>query len=166
MFNGAFHIIFLLLMRSAARHDRSSGTIPNGISYGGIFLAIFLAIFCKSFSPFGVDFSGNYTSERLSSLISAVLIVSGAMLWTAMLFESLTGRDGLGMGDIRLTGLMGAFLGVNGALHAIAYGVWIAFPLEFFRRKFLRRKNFHRIPLAPYLFYGTIANYGIIVLFR
>jgi leader peptidase (prepilin peptidase)/N-methyltransferase len=62
------------------------------------------------------------------------LAIGGGMLWAlAFLYEWRTGRIGLGMGDVKLVGMLGAYLGlfpvlgviVAGSLLGVAQGAWL-----------------------------------------
>ncbi|MDR1437516.1 MAG: prepilin peptidase [Puniceicoccales bacterium] len=149
------YAIFLFLMHRAAVHDRKAGLIPDRICYSGIAFALLWALLFGDLSNGLQKISAVNPLNYPVKILIDVLVVSGGLLWIAMTFESLAGREGLGFGDIKLVGLMGAFLGIGGAVHGIFYGAWLAVFIETFRR---RRRHFCRnchIPFAPYLFYGS-----------
>lgn len=91
----------------------------------------------------------------LSSL-SGIFVGGGILLAVAYSYEKLTGREGLGGGDIKLLALLGAWLGVEAVLPILicssfsGSAVGIAWML-------LRRKNLQTaIPYGPYLSMGGV----------
>lgn len=84
--------------------------IPNSITLPGIALGLGLALF----APQGrVGFR--------DALLGALVI--GGLLWAVSAgYERLRGQIGLGMGDVKLMAMLGAFLGLQGALGALLVG--------------------------------------------
>jgi leader peptidase (prepilin peptidase)/N-methyltransferase len=81
--------------------------IPDELSLGGIALG-----FALSFAP-GWSWKGSL----------AGIVAGGGILWaTAWAYERATGIEGMGMGDVKLLGAVGAFLGWPGALLTIFGG--------------------------------------------
>lgn len=81
--------------------------IPDELSLGGLAAGLLL-----SFLP-GGDWKG--------SLLGGVL-GGGVLFGTAVAYEKVTGREGMGGGDIKLIAMVGAFLGWKGALFTIFCG--------------------------------------------
>ncbi|MDR0727406.1 MAG: A24 family peptidase [Puniceicoccales bacterium] len=132
------HVVLLSLLAAAAIRDRKDGQIPDAISYGGTALGLVFAYFVST--------------DTVGNAIRGTLLVSGGMFWIAMVFESLTQREGMGFGDVKLSGVLGAFLGITGSIRVISYAAWLAVLHETFRKKSSRCR---RIPFAPYVFYGA-----------
>lgn len=87
--------------------DLDHRIIPDELSLGGLAAGILLA-----FLPEG-DWKG--------SLVGG-LLGGGILYATAFLYEKITGREGMGGGDIKLIAMIGAFLGWKGALFSIFAG--------------------------------------------
>jgi len=113
----AIGCIFLSVLTVAAVSDMEKGIIPDLITCPGIIAGLFLSYF---------------TIGIKSSLMGA-LAFSGLYILAAVI-----SRGGMGGGDIKLAGLIGAFTGIQGALlvfaiSALLGGIWALFLL-------LRRK--------------------------
>lgn len=78
--------------------DLEHRIIPDEISLGGTVLGLVLSFWTRGF---------------LSALIGAAT-GAGGLLLVALAYKKVRGRDGLGMGDVKLAAMLGAFLGVPG----------------------------------------------------
>lgn len=90
--------------------DLDHHIIPNSITLPGIALGLLLALFAPQV---GVSFR--------DALLGAAA-VGGSMWALSAGYEWLRGRIGLGMGDVKLVAMLGAFLGLQGALGALLVG--------------------------------------------
>src|SRR5262245_52151767 len=90
--------------------DLDHHIIPNSITVPGIALGLVLALFAPQLSvPFPQALLG--------------VAVLGGMLWALSAgYEWLRGQIGLGMGDVKLMAMLGAFLGLQGAMAALLVG--------------------------------------------
>jgi leader peptidase (prepilin peptidase)/N-methyltransferase len=111
--------------------------IPNVITIPGIPLGIFLSFFLNNISV-------------LSSLIGVILaiLILGTVTYGYYLF---TGLEGMGMGDIKLLAMLGAFLGWKSVLFIIFFssliGTLIGLSLIFI----LKKGRKYPIPFGPFL---------------
>lgn len=90
-------IIFTSALVAITFIDLDHQIIPDVISLPGIILG-----FAASFLPGGIDWK--------SSLIG-ILVGGGSLLIVAYGYQFLTGKEGMGGGDVKLLAMMGAFLG-------------------------------------------------------
>lgn len=100
----AIRYVFLLLMVVVAFIDLDHRIIPDEISLPGIGLGLLLC------PLLGVS--------RLDGLIGAV-VGAGLLLGLAVAYKRIRGIEGMGMGDVKLAGMLGAFLGWQGVLMTI-----------------------------------------------
>jgi prepilin signal peptidase PulO-like enzyme (type II secretory pathway) len=143
-----FSTFFLLsVLAIAAWNDWRTKTVPDRVSYSAIAIGLLLSL-CH----------GGTLSPR--DAFQSMLMLSGGMFWLAMLFESVTHREGLGFGDVKLAGVLGVFLGTQEGIRVIAYASWCALLVEGWQivRK---KKQTHglrqmHIPFAPYLFFAAL----------
>ena len=110
--------------------------IPDELSIGGLAAGLLL-----SFLP-GGDWKG--------SLLGGVL-GGGILYGTAVAYEKITGREGMGGGDVKLIALIGAFLGWKGALFAIFWGSILGVAGGLFAMRKGKEGLKTAIPFGPYL---------------
>ena len=84
--------------------------IPNRITFPGIVVGIFSA---SVLMPDEIGWQ--------SSLLG-VVIGAGVLFLIGYLYEMVRGREGVGMGDVWLLGMVGAFLGWPGAVFTLFFG--------------------------------------------
>jgi len=90
--------------------DLDHHIIPNSITVPGTVIGLALALFAPQL---GVSFR--------EALLGAAVV--GGMLWALSAgYEWLRGQIGLGMGDVKLMAMLGAFLGLQGAMAALLVG--------------------------------------------
>jgi leader peptidase (prepilin peptidase)/N-methyltransferase len=102
----------------------------------------------------------------ISEVFLGIMVGAGVLYFVAVYYEALTGREGMGGGDVNLLAMLGAFLGVKSIIFILLVSsligavVGIAFIL--FRGKNLK----FAIPFGPflcaaglaYLFFGNDVN--------
>jgi leader peptidase (prepilin peptidase)/N-methyltransferase len=116
--------------------------IPDELSLGG--LAAGLAL---SFLPGGA---------WRESLLGAV--AGGGILYgTAFLYEKATGREGMGGGDVKLLGMIGAFLGWKGALLTVFLGSLLGVAGGVWAMRKGQDGLKTAIPFGPYLCAAALA---------
>jgi leader peptidase (prepilin peptidase)/N-methyltransferase len=123
--------------------------IPNSITLPGVALGLLLALFAPELG----------TSFRDALL--GVLVIGGALWALSAGYERLRGQIGLGMGDVKLMAMLGAFLGLQGALGALLIGslAGIAYGGVMIAAKGTGR--YTHIPFGPALALG-----GLVFLFQ
>jgi leader peptidase (prepilin peptidase)/N-methyltransferase len=108
--------------------DLEARILPDEFTLGGTAAGLVFAWFVPIKNgmvqvllwPFGVPPKSGWPS-----LAEAVVgaIVPGACLWFAgWLYFRLRHREGLGLGDVKLVAMVGAFMGINGALFMLIFG--------------------------------------------
>ena len=116
--------------------------IPDEISLSGIVTGFALSFFLKEHS-------------WLNSLIG-ILLGGGSLLLVASVYQRLTGKDGMGGGDIKLLAMMGAFLGWKAVPFIIftssLCGSLIGVTMMLFQKKDTKLA----IPFGPYLAFGAV----------
>ena len=103
----AVRAVFLLAMVAVTLIDYEHRIIPDEISLGGI--------------PLGFVACTLIGVSRLDSIIGAI-VGAGGLLAVAQLYSAVRKVEGMGGGDIKLAGMLGAFLGWKGVLLTILAG--------------------------------------------
>jgi leader peptidase (prepilin peptidase)/N-methyltransferase len=123
----AKYCIFAALIIGMMFSDLDTLILPDEFTMGGLAIGLVLAWFVPvpDFT-FGmlVHIFGN-PGPRATSFGEAVFgaFVPSVALWFAgWLFEKLRHKEGLGFGDVKMIAMVGAFLGIGGALLTVVLG--------------------------------------------
>jgi leader peptidase (prepilin peptidase)/N-methyltransferase len=105
--------------------DLEERILPDEFTVGGTALGLIFAVFVPVSG--GILLLIFYSSKQqwLVSLCDSLLaaaICSGALWGVRALYEKVRNREGLGLGDVKMGALIGAFLGIQGALLALLVG--------------------------------------------
>ncbi len=120
--------VFCAILITLGFADAETRILPDEFTLGGI--AAGLAFAVMTAVP---DFSAHELAavfgltlpERLLSLGEALLgaVIPAGSLWLGgYFFEKFRHKEGLGLGDVKMTAMMGAFLGLRGGLATLAIG--------------------------------------------
>jgi leader peptidase (prepilin peptidase)/N-methyltransferase len=142
-------IIFLSLLIVISFIDLDFQIIPDILSIGGVVLGFLLAIarpFFRNIDPkFGI----------LDSLYG-IALGGGLLFAIAWLYQFFTKREGMGGGDIKLLGMIGAFCGWKGVVFSLVsgsvLGTIVGIPLMLAKG----RNTKYAIPFGPFLSLGAI----------
>lgn len=134
-------LIYLLVAMSVIDHDFK--IIPNVLNLTGL--------------ATGLSFAAAQGEHVFSSAFLGGLTGAGGFLMIRLTGTAIFKKEAMGLGDVKLAGVLGVFLGV----HLLLTGVFFAFLLltvvgwiRVLRNRELRQRE---IPLAPYLFIGTVS---------
>lgn len=96
MLTTVHHAVFVMAMAVLFRVDLRERRLPNIITIPGIFLG-----FASSF----------FVAPGWRQSLLGILIGGGGSWLMAMLWFSLRGEEGMGLGDVKMLAMIGAFLG-------------------------------------------------------
>ena len=82
--------------------DAEFQLLPDAITLSGIAAGIALSFFSASRTP-------------LSAVLGAA-VGAGGLFAVAFLYEKIAGQEGMGLGDVKMLGMIGAFLGPSGVV--------------------------------------------------
>lgn len=110
--------------------------------------------------PLGVVFSYfNLTGISWQTSMLGAIFGYGILWLVAALFKALTKKDGLGVGDMELLCMIGAFLGPLGVWFTIMFGSILGMILGSFYLWLCGHGRMTRIPFGPFLALGAIAYF-------
>ena len=116
--------------------------IPDILSLGGLLLGVALSFFRSSFTY--IDSLGG------------VLVGAGLLFAIAKSYELLRKREGMGGGDIKLLGMIGAFCGIKGVIFCLVTGSLLGtlagLPLMLIKGGGMK----YALPFGPFLSLGAL----------
>lgn len=116
--------------------------IPDEISLPGIAVGFILSFFLEGHT-------------WLNSLLG-ILLGGGSLLLVAYSYQRLTGKDGMGGGDIKLLAMMGAFLGWKAVPFIIFASSLIGSLIGVSIMLIQKKDSKLAIPFGPYLAFGAV----------
>jgi leader peptidase (prepilin peptidase)/N-methyltransferase len=138
--------------------------LPNIITFGGILVGLVLSPlqsteFLHSIGAFAVDrwFAASHVNSALGVLIG------GGLLWlVAFLYLRLRRVEGLGLGDVKMMGMVGAFLGWKYAWMTIFLGSIVGVLVGGLYIALSRKGRRYELPFGSFLGLGAmgVALYG------
>mgnify|MGYP001430220774 CR=1 FL=1 len=133
--------LFLSLLIVVSFIDLDHQVIPDVISIPGIFLGLI----CSFLIPW-IDWFDSF----LGAFLGAAILLS-----IALLYKYLVGRDGMGMGDVKLLAMLGSFLGWKSIFPIVflasLIGTVIGVPLMMARRQ----TGALALPFGPFLAFAA-----------
>jgi len=145
---GIFLALFTLALIAVSFIDLDWRIIPDSISIGGWILAIILSALHHSGFPVSL-------MESIAGSIGGAAF----FLITGKGFEWLTGREGLGGGDVKLMGFIGAVIGIHGMITTVLFGsifgIIVGVILAFCRRRAIMG---YSVPFGPFLALGAFLH--------
>jgi len=137
-----FFVLFGASLVAIAFIDLQHQIIPDVISIPGIIVGFAFSLFSSSLSWI----------DSLTGIVGG----GGFLLLVALAFEKVTGRQGMGMGDVKMLAMIGAWMGWRALpfviLLASLSGSMIGGALLLLTRQGVRAK----IPFGPFLALGTV----------
>ncbi len=137
-------VLFYSILLLVAFIDFDTGIIPDTLSIGGLLS--------------GVILEGFFLGKGIAFPLLGALTGGGILYGTAFAYELITGREGLGGGDIKLLGAVGAFTGYGGSILTIfsgsVVGAAVGIALMISRGKDMKMA----IPFGPFLAAGAILS--------
>ncbi len=117
--------LFAALLVGLIFSDLEERILPDEFTLGGTFAGILLALWVpldRGLISLFLPYSWNW---RVVSLVEAAAgaLLTSAMVWLiGAVYQKLRKREGLGLGDVKMIAMFGAFLGLEGALLTLMIG--------------------------------------------
>ncbi|HYL38625.1 MAG TPA: prepilin peptidase [Bryobacteraceae bacterium] len=117
--------VFAAILIALFFSDLEERILPDEFTLGGALAGVALAAFVPMNWGMMRLFLGSLRSERVVSMTESIFaaVFCGGALWiVGALYQRMRHREGLGLGDVKMVAMLGAFLGLQGALLALIAG--------------------------------------------
>lgn len=147
--------LFLSLLIVASGIDFATMMIPDRCSIGGSLFGVLGSAILAHYVHSDYIFLGIFES------IKGMLLGSSVLLWIAILSELVLKKETVGLGDVKLMGCIGAFLGTKGAIFSIFGGATLGlitiFPIWWWFHRAQKIEKDSVLPFGPFLSLGAMA---------
>ena len=122
------YCIFAAMLIALVFSDFETLLLPDQFTIGGFLIGIAFAPFVPvpdTTFRFSAMIAGFHPGVRMTSLGEALLgslLPAGSLWLLGWLFEKFRHKEGLGFGDVKMIAMVGAFLGLRGALLTVILG--------------------------------------------
>jgi leader peptidase (prepilin peptidase)/N-methyltransferase len=170
IFSACFHVfgfsfelpvalVFSVLLIVISFIDLDFMIIPDIMSLGGLLLGIALSFFRRepSFLESFVDSFARmpFLNAFLNSVVG-VILGGGLLFVIAKSYELLRKKEGMGFGDVKLLGMIGAFCGVKGVVFSLIAGSFIGTVIGIPLMLVKRQGTQYAVPFGPFLSLGAL----------
>ena len=122
------YCVFAAILIALIFSDLEMLLLPDELTIGGLIIGVVFAIFVPVPDTtfhllaglFGIH-PGAHAATLGEALFGAI-VPAGTIWFGGWLFEKLRHKEGLGFGDVKMLAMIGAFLGIGGALLTIIVG--------------------------------------------
>lgn len=140
-------LLFVAALVAVCFIDLEFKIIPDSLSLGGWAVALILS--CLSLPGYSMDFS---------SALAGSLLGYGVFWLLSRVYYWLNHEEGLGGGDVKLMGFIGAVLGMQGALTTILVGSLAGTVVGLFFMIIFKKTKRFPIPFGPFLVLGAFVS--------
>jgi leader peptidase (prepilin peptidase)/N-methyltransferase len=137
-----FHFFFLGSLVACTFIDYDHWILPDKITLPGIVIGLLSALVVPEHS--------------ILAAFLGTLFGGGVLYLVAWGYLALTGKDGLGGGDIKFLAMVGAFLGFKGALVTLIFSSLVGSVVGIFLMIAKGKKGETAIPFGPFLAGGSL----------
>jgi leader peptidase (prepilin peptidase)/N-methyltransferase len=147
-FQAFYFFVLLTSLLVASMIDLEHRIIPDSISLGGTVVSFAVAALFQWANKY-------WHISLMDSLIG--IIVGGGFLWAiAWGYEKITGREGMGFGDVKLVALFGAVTGWQGTIASIFIASLFGSVVGLFLILVQNKNRRTAIPFGPFLCVGFL----------
>jgi leader peptidase (prepilin peptidase)/N-methyltransferase len=156
-------LIFVWLLAALAILDAEHLWLPNRLTFAGIGLGIIRGVVALV-SAGGLFISNHGPLVAATYWLAGVILPAGLILLIRWTYWLIRRREGIGLGDAKLMAMLGAWLGLSGALLSFAIGVGLGalFALVLLAIPAARRESntwlAAKLPLGTFLCIGGIIS--------
>lgn len=126
--------------------DLEHRIIPNVISLPGIGAGLVTVLLIGK----------EVVAMRLTQSLMGIVAGGGSLFLVSWVYEKLRHREGIGMGDVKLAAMFGAFFGAQGVLVILLLASFFGSVVGIFLMLFFRKGLKTAVPFGPFLAGGAL----------
>jgi leader peptidase (prepilin peptidase)/N-methyltransferase len=137
--------------------------LPDNVNFSGLAIGILISGFLRPVDGVAAWLSGRMFDFPpplpVLSVADSLLgvIAGGGLLWiVAEGYFRLRGREGMGLGDVKMMAMVGAFVGLEGTLLAILIGSLLGSVIGLAIIAIFRKDSDYELPFGAFLGAGTL----------
>ncbi len=161
VFNAAEAAVFCFLLLGLFCMDAETLRLPDSFTLPGTVLGLLQTAVPGHGLAQALDFArlAPFPVFRLAPTAASLLAAGGGaalLLGIRQLYRRLRGREGMGLGDVKLAAMLGAWLGIAGLLLALALGIFSAAGAGILLlAKHRGSAGKHALPFGSFLCFGA-----------
>jgi leader peptidase (prepilin peptidase) / N-methyltransferase len=167
--------LFLSLIIALIFTDYHHQLLPNKLTLPGTVAGLLLSpfqtpeVYLNVLSVKAASLLGLLDSPFALSLVGSILgavIGGGGLFALAFVYETVRKKQGLGMGDVKMMAMVGAFLGINLTILTILVGSLMGTLIGIYLILFRKMNMQTKLPLGVFLGIGSVFSifYGLLLL--
>ena len=113
------YMLFAAILITLVASDFADRILPDEFTLGGLVAGLIIAAFVPNSTLFGYFLLPMDWPNWVKSVCESALaggIASGSIWFVGWVYSKIRDRDGLGLGDVKMIAMIGAFLGLQAAL--------------------------------------------------
>lgn len=141
--------------------DIEERILPDEFTIGGTLLGFVVAWFTPVELGFSYMLLGGDTDLRWLSLMDSVfgaLFACGVVWFIRWLYEKLRHREGMGLGDVKMMAMIGAFLGIRQAFQTIFVGCLLGSVIGLAIIYISKKGSDYELPFGSFLGFAAIVT--------
>ena len=154
---------FVTIVLELAFSDLETRILPDEFTKGGALLGIVLSAIVPlppGLFSFLAELIRPNASEELASLVNSLgtaVFLSGGLYGLGVLYQRMRGREGMGLGDVKMVAMLGAFLGLETALLGLMLGSLLGSVIGLTWIRFRRASAAdYELPFGSFLALGAL----------
>jgi leader peptidase (prepilin peptidase) / N-methyltransferase len=152
------YCLFSALIVGLIFTDLEERILPDEFTLGGAAAGILLAAFVPLEA--GITWllfpQWGPAAQSVAESVLGATVASGAIWLVGFLYHKIRGQEGLGFGDVKMVAMIGAFLGVYGALVTIVVGSVLGSVLGLAYILIAGKSRTYELPFGSFLGAGAI----------
>jgi len=154
------YCVFAAVMITLIFSDLEERILPDEFTLGGAAAGVILAAFVPlrwGIMSLLVHSVHNMRVVSCAEAVFAGCVCAGALWLIRFVYEKVRHREGLGFGDVKMVGMIGTFLGLEGALLALFVGSVLGSIMGLFYIWFAGKDATYEFPFGSFLGVAALA---------